>query len=425
MVFNWTIPMARTDLSQAKSQRRVGSLDGLRGIAALIVVFHHVVLASSPPLAEAYRRHTSYRTGSLNWIFSRTPLHVVWAGPEMVLVFFVLSGYVLALPAVARGRRWFDASYYPRRLIRLFLPVWAALLFGVLLHELHTHSVAGGSWWLNSHAGPVSAVAAARNATLLSQGSTWAFTTVIWSLSSEVWFSVFLPIVLVAAIYIAASRWLNWLAVIVCLAVMFVGSGGLPRLDGVPGSAQWLPLMRWLPVFVLGSLMAFNHHSLPRIPSRLAPLALLASICLLTSSYMLSGTGSSDAIGTQFILDALGAIGLVWVALASASFSSTLTHRPLRWLGSRSFSLYLVHEPIVVAFGFWFARQHSVPLLLVVAVPVSLLVAELFWRQIESRSLRLARNVGNRCRERFSRLDAAAALTLQDRTDQSSPQLDG
>jgi peptidoglycan/LPS O-acetylase OafA/YrhL len=41
-------------------------------------------------------------------------------------VFFVLSGFVLTLPFLSGRPIW--PAYYARRLIRLFLPVWASIL---------------------------------------------------------------------------------------------------------------------------------------------------------------------------------------------------------------------------------------------------------------------------------------------------------
>jgi Predicted acyltransferases len=107
-------------VSATGRRERIASLDGLRGIAALTVVLHHVVLASVPSLADAFKNQSVH--GGLGWAMLYTPLHIVWAGPEAVCVFFVLSGYVLALPYLRT--RFEPRSYYPRRFVRVFLPVW-------------------------------------------------------------------------------------------------------------------------------------------------------------------------------------------------------------------------------------------------------------------------------------------------------------
>lgn len=64
---------------------------------------------------------------SATWWLAFTPVHLVWAGTEAVLVFFVLSGFVLAGPLPQRARRDRWATWYASRLVRLYLPVWASL----------------------------------------------------------------------------------------------------------------------------------------------------------------------------------------------------------------------------------------------------------------------------------------------------------
>jgi peptidoglycan/LPS O-acetylase OafA/YrhL len=65
----------------------------------------------------------------------------------------------------------------------------------------------------------------------------------------------------------------------------------------------------------------------------------------------------------------------------------------MQWLGSRSFSLYLVHHPIVLAFAYGF-HAPSFVMLLALAVPASLLGAELLHRVVERPCHRVARAVG-------------------------------
>jgi uncharacterized membrane protein len=81
---------------------RVRSLDGLRGVAALIVVVHHALL-TSPTLARVNYGAVPGSVHGFLWWMTYTPLHLIWAGPEAVFVFFVLSGFVLFLRPRRRG----------------------------------------------------------------------------------------------------------------------------------------------------------------------------------------------------------------------------------------------------------------------------------------------------------------------------------
>src|SRR5262245_36856658 len=110
------------------SSQRFASLDGLRGVAALVVVVHHSLLVS-PMLAAAY--YGGDITGALHRIAVYSPLHLLWGGKEAVVVFFVLSGFVLVMAMRSRSFDW--ASYFPSRLLRLYLPVAGAVALGALI----------------------------------------------------------------------------------------------------------------------------------------------------------------------------------------------------------------------------------------------------------------------------------------------------
>ncbi|WP_368259248.1 acyltransferase family protein, partial [Blautia wexlerae] len=75
---------------------RLRSLDGLRGLAAVIVLVHHALLVI-PALAAPYYGQTVQP--GLPWLLVHTPLHLLWAGTEAVYLFFILSGLVLTLAA--------------------------------------------------------------------------------------------------------------------------------------------------------------------------------------------------------------------------------------------------------------------------------------------------------------------------------------
>ena len=70
---------------------RLIELDGLRGLAAVVVLIHHI-LETVPALAEVGARPGVVPTGTFNRILTQSPLHLLWAGHEAVLIFFVLSG---------------------------------------------------------------------------------------------------------------------------------------------------------------------------------------------------------------------------------------------------------------------------------------------------------------------------------------------
>lgn len=79
-------------------RRKLVELEALRGIAAMVVVFHHFLLFAAPHL---HGRNFPDDPGAL----VRTPLFALVNGSAAVAVFFVLSGFVLTLNALEK-RDW-------------------------------------------------------------------------------------------------------------------------------------------------------------------------------------------------------------------------------------------------------------------------------------------------------------------------------
>jgi peptidoglycan/LPS O-acetylase OafA/YrhL len=372
----------------------VHALDGLRGLAALMVLAHHVLLASVPQLADPYAGLAQPR-GAVVWLLTYTPLHIVWGGPEAVVVFFVLSGFVLSLP-VARGGRLRIGSYYPSRFLRLYLPVWGALALAAALHLAVSHqTVPEASWWLNGHSQPLQAHAGLLDASLLPGAGDWGFTTVLWSLRWEVLFSLLLPLLLLAPLrrYVWSAA-----AALLCFVALLRGGGSLGAgatqvgaLLGLSGGEYLLEL----PPFVLGVLLAFRHEQIEHLAAALgertarniaAKLALgVGCVGAMTANWWLPGSEDPAA------LVAAGACLALVGALCVGAFGGFLESAPMQWTGRRSYSLYLVHEPIVVALAFAAGGRPSPVLFALVAIPLALAAAAAFFRCVEYPSHRLAR----------------------------------
>ncbi|MCW2982641.1 MAG: acyltransferase, partial [Conexibacter sp.] len=111
--------------------------------------------------------------------------------------------------------------------------------------------------------------------------------------------------------------------------------------------------------------------------------AVALALCLVSADRWLPDSPAAATLVTA------GAALAVLCPLLYASVARSLSTRPLQWLGSRSFSLYLVHFPIVLACAFGLDRP-GLPLLAATAIPASLLAAELFHRAVERPCHRLA-----------------------------------
>lgn len=377
----------------ARRGGRVPALDGLRGVAALVVLFHHALLAGAPLLSGVYfethfelgavRSVPQPPYGSLEWLISYTPLHIFWAGPEFVVVFFVLSGFVLTLP-VARGKRLRVSAYYPTRLLRLYLPVWAALALAACWHVAVARNVIpGASWWLDLHATPLTFEALHNDALLNAHAGEWGFTTVLWSLHWEVLFSLLLPALLLLPFRSAAVK----LALAVLCFVSLRYGQNHTTLE--------------LPPFVLGMLLAFEYKTIERVgrvlhgrsPGRRALKIAMCGVCVcaLTADWWIP----DSSVGPPLV--ALGACLAMLCALVVGSLRTLLQGAPMQWLGKRAFSLYLVHEPLVVALAFAL-HSHVTPVSFVlIASTASLALSALFYRFAEAPFHHIARRWGAGC----------------------------
>lgn len=359
------------------STGRLHALDGLRGIAALVVVVHHAAL-SSPALAAAYRSGPGAQGPAALAAYS--PLHLPWAGTEAVVIFFVLSGMVLTLPFLQRRPDW--TSYYPRRLVRLYLPVWGAVALAVLWWLVVTRSsVTGLSWWVNRHDVPLDGRTVVDMALLTR--ARWV-NSALWSLKWEVLFSLLLPLYLWLGM-----RWRRGLPVkvIALLVAMEVGE---------QTGHVWL---RYLPIFAFGVLLAVERDRLRRLGCRLTRrgfvLVLVVALLLLDASWL-------TRLG-YYVVPAVvvGAVVLVALFVVWPSAISLGEKRLVQWLGRISFSLYLVHEPIVVSVAFLLHTTN--PWLVVsISLPVSLLLAAGFYRAVELPAHRLSRTVSRKVSGAFA-----------------------
>jgi len=364
------------DANSIGTTARYTSLDGLRGMAALVVLVHHCFLIS-PQLSAAVDSNATGPFEAWVWWITFTPLHLIWAGQEAVIVFFILSGFVLTMPFV-RSHRPSWRAYYPKRMIRIYLPVWASLVFALLMAWMIPRVANPDlSSWVNLHDEAPTVVADA----FLLRGA-GSLNSPLWSLQWEMQFSIVLPLYVVLALRFRRA----WLPCLVGLFLLVAG-----------GNIIYSPLPLFMPMFGIGVLMAERRDVLERWGLALkfwgwAGLLGL-SMVLLCSRWLfpqLPGVISLAAIGGALLLFAF---------IACRSAISLGNNSLVQWLGTRSFSLYLVHEPIVVSVVFSLHATNPFQVL-VIAMPFSLLVAEIFFRLVERPSRRLAGAAGMAFTER-------------------------
>ena len=111
--------------------RRIVALDGLRGVAAIMVLLHHALLML-PVFAdyEWYSKVPAHISPG-KFLLLCTPLRLVWAGQERAIMFFVLSGFVLSLPWLS-GKPQSYGRFLLGRFCRIYPPYIAAMALAAL-----------------------------------------------------------------------------------------------------------------------------------------------------------------------------------------------------------------------------------------------------------------------------------------------------
>ncbi|GAA3772029.1 hypothetical protein GCM10022240_25160 [Microbacterium kribbense] len=313
----------------------------------------------------------------LRYALIYTPLHLLWGGAEAVVVFFVLSGFVLARAIRSRSFSWY--AYFPSRILRLYLPVFGAVAFACLVLLL-PHDGATDSPWLTGRPAGYPFADIVKDITLL--GGTSGVVSPLWTLRWEVIFSLLLPVAAFAVRAIPA-----WMLGLVCIVLSNVGA------------AAGSPALQYLPIFGVGVALEGEWERIGRVVARttrrLGPLVwtavLLAATVLLSMHWLLlAPLGHAITVVLAQTPIVLGAVILVIAAVHCSTVRRILTWRPVAWLGGISFSLYLIHEPIVILMA---NVTDSMRWTLVTAVPLALLLAWLFWMVIEHPAHLISRSV--------------------------------
>ncbi|OWV61310.1 acyltransferase [Rhizobium sp. N122] len=318
----------------------IPSLDGLRGIAALLVVQAHVGL-----------------------IFAGTSAHVTTMGSEAVGLFFALSGFLMAHLYGSRPvTRESVLDFLVSRFARIYPVYLAAVLLVAMLSGIQNldfvQPITGATDFL-------------RHVLLL--GSSGVF----WSIPPEIQFYLLFPI-----LWLCLARPQRYSGVIVGFAVIVVVDG-LLELPG-PG----ILLVSKLPYFLFGALAGRMHSYWDRwTPSALTGILTLFLLVVFFTYRNLAPDFSPEFWSLQSA--AAAAVIVALVARQPPIAAHVLAAAPVRFLGTISFSLYLFHVPIMFLVHRSFETVMPEPALIAVALFVAVGGAWFLHETIEVPSRRL------------------------------------
>ncbi len=356
---------------------RIAHLDSLRGLAALVVVFHHCFVTF--PMFWSVYQHPADTV--LMRILGNTPLHLLWDGPEFVLVFFTLSGFVLSLPFWGE-RPLTYRQFVIRRVFRIYPTYFVAVMTGALLMTLFSRGPLHGlsAWTTQFWNRPLDWRTVFDHVFLMASAGNNYIDTPVWSLVVEMHASLLFPLMILA---IRSSEPATFA---LSLALAFAGDwaarldpGGHPFLTSFATSTNYL----WL--FVIGAIMA-RHRA--RLQQEMARVPVLVQVAVLAAALVaLNAIWQFGAAVEWRFVEQAGAIVLVGSTAFMGWTKRALDLAPLRWLGKISYSLYLIH--FIVLFTLLYAFRAEITFVrVIVAVPVlSILAAALLYRFVELPSI--------------------------------------
>lgn len=144
-------------MNVAKGYGKDSAADGLRGAAAIAVVFCHFFIAFFPlGFVNIYPGSATEnaKESLITDILSAPLISFLWNGKLAVSIFFVLSGYVLIKAFNETGDVNILRARAAKRFFRFFIPVLFSVMLSWLVLELGVGywkdaSNISGSWWLN------------------------------------------------------------------------------------------------------------------------------------------------------------------------------------------------------------------------------------------------------------------------------------
>ena len=356
------------------SGRYIPEIDGLRFIAIAGVFLFHIailgrVLDGSWTIVAPFG--VSGPIGPSNSdLLSRTVSQWTYG----VQLFFVVSGFVLALPfiawRVAGGREVSTSRYLLRRVTRIeppYLIAMTLLFIGVSIAAQHS----GAGHYMASVLYLHQAV----------YGGPSTLDGVAWSLEVEIQFYLCVP--LLAILFSTPdARWRRATIVLVALlAIIFqeYDFGSDPRMTAFLGNHLQFFLVGWL----LADLYVISWGSKPT-PQRRWDLVSLVGWPLLVGGLMASDRLKFGAVLGPWLL-----LALCIAALRGPRTARILSNRWITTIGGMCYSIYLLHYPLLILAQRWTAglSRLSPGLALlgraVVYAPIVLAVSGVFFVLVE------------------------------------------
>lgn len=311
---------------QSRNRAYLPAVDHLRAFAALLVLFYHGLHVFS----------AQHDLGTLRpadqWIFTGNPLTaVIVEGHTGVALFMVLSGFILTHGTLGREIRY--ADFIRNRFLRIYPLLLVLLVFGVYAYKTQFTLAAFAQTLLFG-------------ANLPGALDLGAVSGMFWTIAVEFQFYLIFPFLLILLNKEGPKR-----LFLLLLAAVLIRSFALTIATSPRDLAYWTIVGR-IDQFLLGMLAAWfvaRHPGAARVSARLAPLAAGLVVALLFG-FNQAGGWAKDAWWKLYWPTVEGLVWMVFIVcyVAAGARLPRWASAPLAGLGRLSYSMYLVHFPIMM-----------------------------------------------------------------------------
>ncbi|MBP1990357.1 acyltransferase family protein [Paenibacillus eucommiae] len=372
--------------------RRFEELDSLRGIAAMTVLLAHLFVI----------------TPSLYLInkFMNTPLHMFWGGHEAVILFFILSGFVLSLPYYNQNALNYK-DYLIRRVCRIYIPYISCIILSVILLSFFSRvsiyemtNVFEGTWE-NS----VSSKLLISHFLFLGDFNSLSYNPVVWSLVHEMRISIVFPFVMYFVVKLSWKK--NIFFALSCTVIFFLL--WYLSLNILNYNPTYLISIHYIGLFILGALLAKHRQYISDLYDRLSVIIKLfiLLIGILAYTYTWWFLPNHGRLHLTIINDWFIAIGgsiFIIYSIKSTIFKKILLLKPIHFIGKTSYSLYLFHMPLILTLLNVFYGKIPTGYIIIIAFISSFILAGVTYYLIEKPSIKLGKYITNKMKLNSSKL---------------------
>ena len=363
----------------AQKQERFHFLDGLRGIAASMIVIHHAFTANIVKLIE--HLHIPF----LGYFFA----YFTQSGVDL---FFVLSGVVLLRPYLRKQKKFKVVEYFERRIKRIYPPYFFALLFSAFVAWFNTSFP---TWYnIRGMRVPFSWLETFKEMFIINHDGIY-YNLAWWSLQIEIIFYILVPFIIL--VFPAPGKINNRNLVITILLTLSASiylqffcsdhfSDVYSLYYNVANAGKFIEY----PVcFLMGVFLAAKDFDLKHAYTFIA-----CGLVLIGCSWYTPPGMQTHYVPVMHSGYGLVYAGIIIFAFNIQSFKAFLSKPIMIWLGERSYSLFLIHfsafyliDNVVSHFtrernAFYGLATRSI------SIPLALFLAMLLFHFVERRQAR-------------------------------------